>query len=280
MSVIPTLRPSDLCSACFFGDIARVKELLFVEPVEEDPPLEADDQFDPTSPADDEGDAEAAERQALRDQNEADITKKLHKEPSTVISRKTPVDFIESGLGIEILPATSTKRENVRAIFMPKSDPSSLLNKATPLHWACLAREHEIVAFLISLGADPDFVCKTNDGNGSATLGGVADETAVGEGNPFKISARQLCRYNRYFETLRVIEVASEKYKVEKDKVTSSKDQRLAILKKREELRQEAARKQREEEEIEAGGGQAGDADDNGGGYDDGNGDEDDEGDY
>jgi hypothetical protein len=249
--IIPTLRPSDLCSACFFGDMARVKELLFVEPVEDDPPLDGDDAFDPTAPADEELEAENAERQAQRDANDAEILAKLHDQPGTVVSRKTPVDVIECGLGIEVL-AVENGGSKVRGVFVPKSDAASLKNKATPLHWACLAREHEIVAYLISLGADPDFVSNNSNDNSSKSA------------NPFKISARQLCKANHYHETLRVVDVCAAKFKEGKDKLKEAKEGRAETLRKRDELRSEAARKQREEEEREAAGEEGGYGDDGG----------------
>jgi hypothetical protein len=227
---IPTLRPSDLCSACFFGDIARVKELLFVEPVDEDSPLEGDETFDPTAPADDEAEAEAAERQQQRDANEAEQLKKLS-EPGTIISRKTPVDVIECGLGIEVLPHP-TEGGKVRGIFVPSRDTANLKNLATPLMWACLAREHEVVEYLISLGADP--------------------EKGVPLGKTTTANAKQVCTANHFFETLRIVEACEAKFKEGKEKLQEAKEARKATLKRREELRQETIRKQQEEEEREA----------------------------
>ena len=257
--LIPTLRPSDLCSACFFGDMARVKELLFVEPVEEDPPLDPEDQFDPTIPADEEAEAEAAERQQQRDANEVEILKKLNSEFGTIVSRKTPVDVIQCGLGVEVLPNPSISG-NVRGILVPSRDPQNLKNHATPLMWACLAREHEIVEYLISLGADA--------------------EKGVPLGPKSKANAKQLCQANHFFETLRIVEACEEKLKEEKKKTSEAKDERVATLKRREEMRQETIRKQQEEEREEAGaaaGEEYGDAD--GGAGDDGE-NYDDEGDY
>ena len=65
-------------------------------------------------------------------------------------------------------------------------------------------------------------MCVAVGGDG-VVVGGVVDEkNASADGNPFKISARQLCKYNRYFETLRVMDVASEKFKEEKDKMKAA----------------------------------------------------------
>jgi hypothetical protein len=248
--LIPTLRSNDLCSAAFFGDLARVKELLTVEEVEEDPPLEPDENFDPLAPADDELEAENAERQKLRDANEAEILKKLS-EPGVVTSRRTPVDKTVCGLGLEVLPVAGGG--SVRSVFVPRADCAQ--NKATPLHFAVLAREHEIVAFLISQGADPH----------------ARDPT-------FAVSPLDICKTNRLHETARVVGVASELLTDKKSEAQSAKDARAATLQRRAEARGDAQRKLKEEEEAAereaAGDGAAADDGAGGGGdddYDDGN---------
>lgn len=244
-SLIPTLRSNDLCSAAFFGDMARVKELLFVEPVDEDPPLEADEGFDPLAPADEEQEAENAERQTQRDANEAEVLKKLS-EPGVVTSRKTPVDKTVCGLGLEVLPAPGSAGTAVRTVFVPRADCAH--QKATPLHYAVLAREHEIAAYLVSLGADPN----------------ARDAT-------FSVSPLDICKCNRFHETARVLAVAAGRLAEQKESAEKAKGERGEALRRRAEARAEAQRKVREEEEREAAGiagGAEGAEEDGGGGGD------------
>lgn len=240
--IIPTLRPNDLCSAAFFGDFARVKELLFVEPVDEDPPLEPDESFDPMQPADDEAEAENAERQAQRDANRAEVLKKLA-EPGLLTSRKTAVDVTVCGLGVEVLP---TPGGGVRSVFVPREDCAPA-NKASPLHWAVLAREHDVVAFLIAQGADPN----------------ARDAT-------FAVSPLDVCKCNRLHETARVVAVAAEAAAEKQEAEAAAKAARKAVLERRAAAREEAHRKAREEEDRDAAAAAAGDDDGAGGAGDDG----------
>ncbi len=226
--LIPALRPNDLCSAAFFGDMARVKELLFVEPVDDDPPLEPADAFDPLAPGGDDDDAaaaaEAQERAAQRAANEDEVKRRLTA-AGLVVSRRTAVDAVTCGLALEVLPAAPAPGapcERVAARIVPSADAHALAHAAPALHWACLGREHEIVALLIASGADPDAATP-------ATFG---------------VSARQLCVLNGFLETARVVAVASAARGKAQLAAQAARDERAAELERRRALRDEAARKQ------------------------------------
>jgi hypothetical protein len=140
------MRPNDLYSASFFGDIKKVKEILFQEAVDEEPPFDED--FDALAPADEDGDAAAKERAEKRQANAEELAAKLAAS-GLIVSRLSPVHVTTYGLGIVV-----TEVDMKCSVKFKASSKST--QAATALHWAVLGREHDIVRYLVELGASTD----------------------------------------------------------------------------------------------------------------------------
>ena len=156
----PMMRPSGLCSAAYYGDVKVIKKLLFIEPVEEDPPLDAE--FDPSVPADPELAAGSKERAAKRQANEVELLRRVN-QPDLITVRKTPVDLKRYGFGLKVRETDDASRMATLQ-FKPSS---KYMHKAPPLHWAVLGKEHAAVALLVENGADiealtPDYRISVN----------------------------------------------------------------------------------------------------------------------
>jgi flagellar biosynthesis GTPase FlhF len=222
------MRPNDLCTAAFYGDVDKMKELLTVEAVEEEPPI--DPEFDPLAPVDEEVAANAADRAARRATNVAEITKRLST-TRRIVTRLSPVNIQEYGM---FLTATETYNEALGTFELHCRVKSSKRSHydAAPLHWAVLGREHAAVTFLIMQGAKVDQV-----------IPGL------------NMTIADIIRVNELQETRKVVDKALEAYKEVKEKEHTAASERARILEEREEQRhraQEEVRRKEEEERLEA----------------------------
>jgi hypothetical protein len=233
------MRPNDICSAAYYGDQKKITELVManIEPVEEEPPLEAD--FDPTAPADEEAIAAAKDRAARRAANEKEIAERVSR-PNFLVTRQSPVNKSQFGLFVR-----AVERDLTMVIQYKASKKSPFT--ACPLHWAVLGREHGAVEQLIMLGADP--TCKVPE------LG---------------VTIYDICKANQSLETLEVIARTVAKFKAAQNARREAAEKREALLVEREHLRkkavEDAAAKELEERlaaEREAAGEAAAAPDDN-----------------
>jgi hypothetical protein len=220
MSTAPAkmMRPNDLCSAAYFGDVKKLKELLTVPVVEEEPPIEAE--FDPTVPADPEVEEAAADRAKRRAESEAELKKRLQTD-GPLLTRLSVVNVQQFGFGVEVEEDCMT----LTTRFKPSKHCGYT---ASPLHWAVLGREHEAVEYLVSQGADvsaltPDLQVSVFD---------------VIQKNDLKQTGRVLTKAIQ----ARELAVAAEKKKW---------SDRNAILTQRAEARQRAVEEQKRKEEEE-----------------------------
>lgn len=218
------MRPNDLCTAAYYGDVEKLKELLTVEAVEEEPPLEAE--FDPLAPPDEEGIAAAADRKARREANAKEIAKRLAA-PRKLVTRLSPVNVQEYGFFVTAVESG-----------VPQGPPFAVAGKfkasrrseipAAPLHWAVLGRDHKAIDFLIMQGAD------------------------VSQPVPeLGITVDDIVRSNQSLETERSVRVAQEAYRAKKAKEQEVIDAREKILHERSEMRKHALEEQRRKEEEE-----------------------------
>ena len=140
------MRPNDLSTAAYYGDIKKIKELLTVPAVDEEPPI--DPEFDPMAEPDLEAEEAAVDRAQKRAENAADIQKKLHT-AGPLLTRLSPVNIQEYGFGYQI-------KENDLRLSVKFKPSKSCPDVAAPLHWAVLGKEHEVIEHLILEGADPN----------------------------------------------------------------------------------------------------------------------------
>lgn len=221
-AVSKMMRPNDVCTASFYGDVKKLKELLAVPPVEDEPPLEGE--FDPLAPPDEEAEAAAADRAAARANNAATL-KRLLSTPNRIVTRLSPVNVKHFGFYMAV-----EERDTKCAVRFKASQNSDIA--APPLHWAVLGREHDAAEFLISLGADVNQL--------NATLG---------------ISVYDICAANSLLETDKRIRVALEAHEAKAAAAKQKEDGRAAALQKRVEARaaaQEEIRRREEAERLEA----------------------------
>lgn len=222
------MRPHDMCTAAYYGDVAKLTELLTVEAVEEEPPIEPE--FDPLAPADEEGIAAAADRSARRAANAAEISKRLST-TRRMVTRLSPVNVQEYGI---FLTATEVYDEATGEFtLVPKVKASKRSTfDAAPLHWAVLGCEHAAITFLIMQGAD-------------------VTQRIVG----LDMSVDEIIRLNGLLETRRVVDKAVEARTAKTNKENALADERNRILADRElqrERAQEEVRRKEEEERLEA----------------------------
>lgn len=221
------MRPNDLCSAAFFGDVEKIKELLAVEPVEEEPPIEAE--FDPLAPVDEEAIAAAADRKARRQANEKEIAQRLSTN-RRIVTRLSAVNVETYGMF-----ATATEQLLGDGTFTIMSRIKTSKRSpfgASPLHWAVLGREHAAIEALILAGAD---------------VAAVVPE--------LELTIDDIIRVNELKETAKVvaraIKLRAERHEAE----ASAAATREAVLADRERQRlqaQEDLRRKEEEERLEA----------------------------
>ena len=145
-SVSKILRPNDLCSAAFYGDVKKLAELLTVPVVEEEPPLDAE--FDPSQPADEEAAAALLDRSKQRADNVALLQKRVGT-LSTIRTRVSLVNQKDFGFFVAL-----TEVGDSGSCSCKFKSSSKCLTPAAPLHWAVLGREHDAIDFLIQQGAD------------------------------------------------------------------------------------------------------------------------------
>ena len=211
------LRPNDLCSAAYYGDVKKIQELLALEPVEDDAPL--DPNFDPLAPPDDEAAKVEQDRQAKRDENTAELLRRLSK-PGVLCCRKSPVQANKFGVFVR---AVEVAGSNFMKQFVP-SQKSAIM--ATPIIWAVLGREHAAITALVMKGANTEVKVETLD-----------------------VSAEDICHVNHSHETLRVLREAKSEYSGMIAKAQQARTDRLAELVRREKLRVEAAAQSKAAEE-------------------------------
>eukprot|EP00744_Colponema_vietnamica_P016361 GILI01022946.1.p1 GENE.GILI01022946.1~~GILI01022946.1.p1 ORF type:complete len:246 (-),score=51.34 GILI01022946.1:70-807(-) len=198
------IRPNDMCTASYYGDIAKIKELMSVPEVDEEPAPPED--FDPASQpeeleeADPQEVEEALERAAQRAKNTESI-QKLLATSDVLVTRLSPVDTRRYGLHLFV-----TEDNYVCSSRFKTSLKSSLA--ATPLHWAVLGRSHNAIEFLVSQGADIDAACPL-----------------------LKVSPLDIAKANKSFETLNIINQAKDQYEQgvqSKADAVAAKDKLLA----------------------------------------------------
>lgn len=222
------MRPNDMCTAAYYGDVEKLKELLAVEPVEEEPPIEAE--FDPLAPVDEEAVASAADRSARRAANATEIAKRLSA-TRRIVTRLSPVNVQEYGVFITATEVYDEDTSSFQLVPKVKASRRSTFEGA-PLHWAVLGREHAAITFLIMQGA-----------NVEQRIAGL------------DLSIDDLVSMNQLLETRKVIDKSVQAYKEAKDKEQASVDERSRILADREDQRlraQEEVRRKEEEERLEA----------------------------
>lgn len=227
VEVAKMMRPHDLCSAAYYGDVEKLKELLAVEAVEEEPPLEAE--FDPLAPIDEEAVAAAADRAARREANEKEIQKRLST-TRRIVTRLSAVNTQEYGF---FLSATEllTPDGDFQLRSRYKASRRSTI-AAAPLHWAVLGREHAAVEFLVMNGADAEQIIPE--------LG---------------ISVRDIIATNELLETDKVLRKTLQLFHDKKETERAAAEARAATLAERERLRQQAhddIKRKEEEERLEA----------------------------
>ena len=221
------MRPNDLCSAAYFGDVDKLKELLTVniEPVEEEPPLEAE--FDPSAPADEEALAAIVDRATRRKANEAEVRKRLGTQ-GLLLTRQTAVNVRQYGLlataqDYEVTPSGGSY--TIAAKWKPSKRSTYV---APPLLWAVLAKEHAAVRFLVLQGAD---TLQPSEGLG--------------------LLCSDVLRCNDLQETAKVLQLAVQEYEQQREKEAGIVREREAELSRREQARLNFAEEQRRKEEEE-----------------------------
>lgn len=228
------MRPNDLCSAAYFGDVEKLKELLAanIEPVEEEPPLEAD--FDPAAPADEEALAAAADRSQRRKANEEEVRKRLSTQ-GLLLTRQTAVNVRQYGLlataqDQDVVPSSNSKEGGSTWYCMSaKWKPSKRSQYAAPpLLWAVLGREHQAIRFLVLQGAD---TLQPSEGIG--------------------LLCSDVLRCNDLQETAKVLHLAIQEHNAKREKDATIVRERDAELQRREQARLNFAEEQRQKEEEE-----------------------------
>lgn len=222
------MRPHDMCSAAYYGDVEKLKELLAVEAVEEEPPIEPE--FDPLAPADEEAIASAADRAARRAANAAEIAKRLSA-TRRIVTRLSPVNVQEYGI---FLTATEVFDDaSGEFVLIPKAKASRRSSfEAAPLHWAVLGGEHAAITYLVTQGAN-------------------VDQRVAG----LDVTAGDLIQLNGLLETRKVLAKAVQLYKDMKEKEQAATDERNRVLADREAQRERAQddlRRKEEDERLEA----------------------------
>ena len=212
------MRPNDIFTASYYGDIKKVKELLAQEPVEDEPPF--DEEFDPLAPVDDEAEAAAKERAEKRREFNAELFRRLSQNGTTV-TRLSVVNTTEYGLGTTL----TEKGLKVSVQFKPSAADKYA---ASPLHWAVLGREHDVVRYLVEQGANVDAQSPELD-----------------------VTVKQIIEANQSWETQRALEQGIELRKAKVDAETAKWSKYQAEVDRRAEARkvaQEEVRKKEEEE--------------------------------
>ena len=212
------MRPNDLCTAAYYGDVKKLKELLALPPVDEEPPI--DPEFDPLAPPDTDAEEAAAERAAKRKENADELKKRLQTN-GPLVTRLSLVNIQKYGFGVAI-EETDLK---LKVKFKPSKHCE---DAASPLHWAVLGKEHEAIEYLVMEGAD------TNDLTPDLKVS-VFDIISK---NDLRQTGKVLHKAIRQREEL---VAAQEKKQTERD----------AVLNERAAARARAIREQQEKEEEE-----------------------------
>ena len=218
------MRPNDLCTAAYYNDIPKIKELLTVPEVEEEPPLAED--FDPADPVEEDEDAKEAEaeRSTQRAANDLHI-KTLLSSTNVLVTRLSPVNIKKFGLFLRIEDRSTKTEKQVKSTF--KCSPHSTY-AASPLHWAALGRSHEAIEYLILKGADTEQKCPI-----------------------FNVTPAELCGINHSHETAKVIAKSIQKRDAIKAEADAAKEALGAVIAERAAAVAEHLRKVAEEEEAE-----------------------------
>lgn len=227
------MRPNDMCTASYYDDVAKLKELLTVPEVEDEPPLA--EEFDPAEqPNPDDPDAEegAGGRDPQEEEEERERAEQREKNVETIkgllaredvlTTRLSPVNIAKYGLHLFV-----EEKDYVCTSRFRTSAKSTIA--ASPLHWAVLGRAHKAVAFLVSKGADSSSKCPV--------LGATPAEIAEANGS---------------YETLRVL---SEAVALREEAVASeaeAKALRLKTIEDRAAAVKEHYRREAEEERLAA----------------------------
>lgn len=212
------MRPNDLFTASYYGDLKKVKELLHIEPVEDDPPFDED--FDPLAPVDEEAEEAAKDRAARRKANADELARRLA-QTGRIVTRLSPVHVKHYGFGVLV----TEKNMECAVKFKPSAKSQAV---ATALHWAVLGREHEIVKYLLEMGAD-----------------------VQAEVPEYGVAAREIAEKNKLRETEKAItegvELHAAKSSAERAKREAFDNEVARRAKLRDEAQAEVRRKEEEE---------------------------------
>jgi hypothetical protein len=212
------MRPNDLFTAAFYGDVKKLKELLFIEPVEEDPPME--EEFDPMAAPDEEAEEAARDRDARRKANDDELQKRLSA-TGRIVTRLSPVN--KQFFGIGLLVGERDGKPTIQ--FKPSKSAAA---EGTALHWAVLGCEHEAVEYLLLMGANP-----------------AAKVTEL------DVTVDDILTKNDLRETRKAVERGMAARQAKADAVQGKKDARAAELAKRARARDDAIADQKRKEDEE-----------------------------
>lgn len=219
------MRPRDLCTAAYYDDVQRMKQLVSAFLRDEEAEEEASEAYE--EKLDDEEDDNVGEMTGLLKQ--MDLQKKHRQKVAKLLETTGTLHVIETkeNFGFTFRCVEDCGACTLRPQFKPSKRSSY---PAAPLHWAVLGRSHDAVKFLIRSGVDikqevPDFP---------------------------NVTAALICECNKSMETARVMARATE---ASVKKANEKEEKRESLVNALEELRRErerrAAREKEEEEERE-----------------------------
>ncbi|KAH8606243.1 hypothetical protein ERJ75_001537300 [Trypanosoma vivax] len=261
------LRPRDLCTAAYYDDVQRMRQLVrsaFSEEDEED----EDERRDATVEDEEEEDEEVLEM--LRNIRVLEQDKQRREGVAAFLQETGVLHSLETDeqCGFLFRAYESTNRDkNITFCFKPSKRSK---HAASPLHWAVLGCSHQAIEFLVRSGVD------------------VEQEVP----NFPKTTAALICEINELTETGKVLEraVAARKKRTEEEgkkkqnlldaveKLREDERERRRLMALEEEEQEEEGREMEEEEvmdneyddEAATGSGEAGEgADDGSDGYGD-----------
>nr|CCC94118.1 conserved hypothetical protein [Trypanosoma congolense IL3000] len=216
------LRPRDLCTAAYYDDVERMKQLVYSHIQEEE---------EEVSEGSEEGTEEDVDMDMINSLREMRRVEKHREKVAQLLQSVGPLQVEETkeqyGFSFR---ATETASDNSLKIEFKLSKKSKY--PAAPLHWAVLGRSHEAVRYLVKRGVDvqqqvPDFP---------------------------DVTANKICVCNKSYETARVLEESTKLFR-HRAKERKGREEALvkAIEDDKREREEQAARLREEEEEQEEG---------------------------